>query len=361
MIANDLRCLLAGLSVFLLASNSLPAQVAAQSRPASRRSSALEFPVPSHDIGRIHDDHPVDWKFPFTNKGTTPVTILDATTTCGCTTAAPDKKTYAPGESGEISATFNPMNRQAQEKKVITVKTDETDTAPIQLELNVFVIPRIGLDQPAVFFGEVRFDAVAANPVKKTITITSRVPTFEIKSATCSDEHFTVKALEPSTGEADGDKVTLHKYDITLVGNLPIGTNRAELRIATNDTLRSLIQIPLVVEAYGALRISPEPLALQMAASNVAVDNFVTIASRDLKPFHISDVKVTGCETMPLTTKVEPAAPGIETAWRVHVMGTSPAGGTHVKGALQLKTDCSAQPDIEVPIQGYVLRRQQQH
>lgn len=339
----------------------LAGQAASETRAASRRTGRFAFAEVQHDLGRLHDDHPMDWRFAFTNGSSAQVTILKVETSCGCTTTNLTKMTYEPGASGEIVATFNPVNRQGKEKKVITVITDDPEAKSIALMLLVDVIPRIGIDYPALFFGEARFDTIATNPIKRTTTITSRVPTFAIKSATIDDQRFVLTTLAPASAEVDGDKVTLYKFDVTLTGNMPIGHQQAMLVIDTNDPLKARFSIPLIVEAYGDLRITPDPLALQMAASNVAVDSFVTIASRDSKPFHITEATIGGCETMPLKTVIEPVAPKSEIGWRVHVTGTSPAGGTHVVGMLKLKTDRASQPELDIPIRGYVLRKEQVH
>ena len=52
-------------------------------------------------------DKVVAAKFRFTNVGTTSVKITDLHPSCGCTTAYLEKKEYAPGESGEIEASFS--------------------------------------------------------------------------------------------------------------------------------------------------------------------------------------------------------------------------------------------------------------
>ena len=44
--------------------------------------------------------------FQFSNNGDYPITITSVKTSCGCTTAGLDKKTYQPGENGTITATF---------------------------------------------------------------------------------------------------------------------------------------------------------------------------------------------------------------------------------------------------------------
>src|SRR5436190_6303002 len=360
MIAHPVRTLpvLIALPAFSAAIHS---QDAPDSRAGSRPAGRFEFADMKHDFGRIHDDHPVDWRFPFTNRAAFAVTI-DARTSCGCTTwkIVPDKKTFGPAESGELVATYNPMNRQAKELKIVTVKTDEPGAKPINLELDVYVIPRIGIDYPAISFGEVRFDALEATPVKKDVTITSRVPTFQIKSARASDPRFVLTELPPKQGQADGDPVTFYKYEISLASNLPIGRLQTELRIETNDPLKAVIPVPLIVEAFGAFRVFPQPLGLQLATPAVPVDAFVTLSSRDAKPFHVSEATVVGSDTMALKTLVEPIAPKSEIGYRVHVLGTAPEGGTRISGTLKIKTDNATEPEVNVPITGYVLRASQQ-
>jgi len=77
--------------------------------------------------------------FPFKNTGDHPVTITGVQPSCGCTTAVPDKKTYAPGESGEIAVVFHPGERTGKQGKYITVLTDEANqpTKKLLFEINI--------------------------------------------------------------------------------------------------------------------------------------------------------------------------------------------------------------------------------
>lgn len=85
--------------------------------------------------------------FAFTNTGDTPVSITAITSSCGCTTAELEKKTYAPGESGEIVAKFKIGGRQGLQTKTIQVKTDDSDT-PTVLTMKT-LIPKLLDLQPA--------------------------------------------------------------------------------------------------------------------------------------------------------------------------------------------------------------------
>jgi len=51
-------------------------------------------------------DAAVEAGFAFRNAGDAPVTITGVRTSCGCTAAALEQKTYAPGESGRIDVRF---------------------------------------------------------------------------------------------------------------------------------------------------------------------------------------------------------------------------------------------------------------
>lgn len=92
----------------------------------------------------------VSASFKFTNIGGDVVTIKDIKSSCGCTTAGLEKRIYAPGESGEITAEFTIGSRQGLETKTITITTDEDD-APTVLTIKT-LIPKILEMQPAFVF-----------------------------------------------------------------------------------------------------------------------------------------------------------------------------------------------------------------
>lgn len=86
----------------------------------------------------------------FKNIGDEPVTITEIKSSCGCTTAALEKKTYAPGESGQIEATLKIGSRQGLQTKTIRVSTDAEDQ-PTVLTMKT-LIPEVMKIQPAFVF-----------------------------------------------------------------------------------------------------------------------------------------------------------------------------------------------------------------
>src|ERR1039457_6256086 len=63
--------------------------------------------------------------FKYKNTGNTPIHFKSVHSSCGCTTAQSQKDQVAPGDSGEITATFNIGDRTGtQVKSVTAVSTD---------------------------------------------------------------------------------------------------------------------------------------------------------------------------------------------------------------------------------------------
>src|SRR3978361_439554 len=61
--------------------------------------------------------------FKYENKGKTPIKITSVKSSCGCTVASLKKDVVAPGEKGEVTATFNIGGRIGVQQKPITVET----------------------------------------------------------------------------------------------------------------------------------------------------------------------------------------------------------------------------------------------
>jgi hypothetical protein len=91
-------------------------------------------------------------KYRFTNSSPSPVTIVDVRPSCGCTTTTLAKKTYAPGESGEIDATFNFAGRVGHQEKWIYVSTNVAGSQPALLSLVVDIPPNVTIQPEFVMW-----------------------------------------------------------------------------------------------------------------------------------------------------------------------------------------------------------------
>src|SRR5712691_10347072 len=63
--------------------------------------------------------------FKYQNAGKAPIHFKSVHASCGCTAAQSQKDQVAPGEKGEITATFNIGDRTGTQVKTVTVQTDD--------------------------------------------------------------------------------------------------------------------------------------------------------------------------------------------------------------------------------------------
>src|SRR4030095_17012999 len=63
--------------------------------------------------------------FKYQNNGKTPVRFKSVHASCGCTTAQTQKEEVPPGQTGEITATFNIGDRTGTQVKTVSVETDD--------------------------------------------------------------------------------------------------------------------------------------------------------------------------------------------------------------------------------------------
>ncbi|MFZ1529840.1 MAG: DUF1573 domain-containing protein [Ferruginibacter sp.] len=66
-----------------------------------------KFKMETIDMGKLEQSNPTTATFVVTNIGTEPLIIEQANPTCGCTIGDYTKSPIAPGQSGEIKATYN--------------------------------------------------------------------------------------------------------------------------------------------------------------------------------------------------------------------------------------------------------------
>lgn len=111
---------------------------------AAKESSKAEmtFEETVYDFGAIKESGgPVSIEFPFTNTGGSNLVVYEAKAECGCTTPEYPKAPVAPGKTGKIKVTYNPLGRPGIFEKVITVKSNGRKSK-VRLKIRGSVIPK---------------------------------------------------------------------------------------------------------------------------------------------------------------------------------------------------------------------------
>jgi Protein of unknown function (DUF1573) len=147
------------------------------------------------EFERTPEDGAVEGHYGFKNIGSTPVTIVRIDSSCGCTVAQTDKKTYLPGESGQITARFSFGNRKGVQRKVIAVRL--ADGTEKQLGLNVSILEPLTV-RPGLLLWR-----VGENATPKTVQLTPAkgVP-LKIRSVSSSSPRVSAE-LHPKADASD--------------------------------------------------------------------------------------------------------------------------------------------------------------
>lgn len=111
--------------------NSLP-----QATPAkvNRPTTSVKFEEMTHSFGEIMQDSKNTYVFKFTNTGSEPLVIENATGSCGCTVPTYPKEPIAPGKTGEIEVVYSPGKQQGEQNKTVSITAN---TEPNITTLNI--------------------------------------------------------------------------------------------------------------------------------------------------------------------------------------------------------------------------------
>jgi len=164
---------------------------------AATTQAALVFDKTTLDLTPEMGAAKVDAVFKFENKGSTPVHIKTVKPSCGCTTAALAKNDIAPGEKGEITATFNIGDRSGVQVKTVTVETDDPQSPQTVLTFKATIAQLLEL-QPTFVFWQANEPAQPKTIIAKA----AKGTTVKKIDVTSSSGDFTAK-VEPGPTEGE--------------------------------------------------------------------------------------------------------------------------------------------------------------
>lgn len=109
------------------------------SQSETRAKTSVNFTNMSHNFGEIKQDSKNTHIFKFTNTGSQPLIIENATGSCGCTVPTYPKEPIAPGKTGEIEVVYSPGKQEGEQVKTVSI-TANTDPVVTTLNISAKVI-----------------------------------------------------------------------------------------------------------------------------------------------------------------------------------------------------------------------------
>jgi Protein of unknown function (DUF1573) len=211
----------------------LLAGAALTAAPDGLQAAALTWKKVAQEVHLPLNEMQAKAEFRFQNHGKQKVTITHVATSCGCTTAALEKKAYDPEEEGVIQAGFDATGREGRQEKVVLVTTDEPGAPTTALRFIVHITPFARIDPPVSVWPQHK----AAEP--KPVEIEMGDPTVKLEAIEGPSPAFTAE-LKP--GQRPG------AYQVIL---RPLSTEQtvfADIKIKTSSPDRPHIRL------YGQVR-----------------------------------------------------------------------------------------------------------
>ncbi len=180
----------------------------------------LSWDQPSQKFDRSPEDRAVEARYTFRNAGAQPVTIKSLRSSCGCTTARLEKKTYGPGEKGEVTLNFKFGDRKGLYRKTVTVNTDDKTAEPLVLNLIVDIHDPLTFAPALVWWR--RGEAAAAKSVAVNAAPGERVAITGVSS---NSPGFTARLLTAQAGQ---------KYEVVVTPADTAAKGTAEIKVQTD-------------------------------------------------------------------------------------------------------------------------------
>lgn len=145
---------------------------------------ALHFTSLTQEFSATENSVDIHASYIFTNSSDHAITISEIKTTCGCTTAELEKRTYQPGEAGTINVIFDIGSRTGEQQKSIAVISSTGEKSMLVLKVHL---------PPGPSFSSTIASWRQGSPTDPRV-IFIRLPkdhTYTLTKATTSDEALT--------------------------------------------------------------------------------------------------------------------------------------------------------------------------
>lgn len=87
----------------------------------------ISLSEPEYDFGNVKQGEQVEHHFKISNEGKSNLIIRKINASCGCTAVKPEKNIIAPGETTNIKVRFNSSGRKGQQRKSITIISNDPE------------------------------------------------------------------------------------------------------------------------------------------------------------------------------------------------------------------------------------------
>jgi len=291
----------------------------------AQQAEPLVFQEKIHDFGNLREEEgSADHTFTFTNNSSRTISILNVQPSCGCTTPGWTKEPIAPGKTGYIKASFNPLGRPGYFNKTLTVTTD-LPGSPVVLQIKGNVVTRAmetDVSRLEASSGSLRFKSASVNLGK--VFMNRNTPAVELKVFNAGEALVAIqsvvapahlKVVAPEKIEANTWASIWLSLDAQTKGQYGFMTESFELVTDDADAPEKVFTVYASVEDYFAplteaerakapvLKLEADNLDISQVRLGATVQRVVVIKNEGKQPLQIKALQP-NCSC--LKTEVQP-------------------------------------------------------
>jgi hypothetical protein len=154
------------------------------------------LPSTTLDMGELIRGQKGDRLVTIKNTGTDTLRIMNVHATCGCTAALlkNDKNNLGPGDTAQVSISFNSQNQGGKIFKTVTIASNDTSNPQVTIQFTANVIETLGLSREMLSFSHVILDSIYSETI--TVTNPSKERGIKILSTTSNLNGLKVNLLK---------------------------------------------------------------------------------------------------------------------------------------------------------------------
>jgi hypothetical protein len=296
----------------------------------------IAVPDAVFDFGAAPQGPPVVHSFTIRNTGQADLVIGSVQSSCGCTVAQTSKKLLHPGESTQITATFDTRHERGNVSRQIDVFSNDPKTPDQALTIKGTVTVEAEAVPGELSFGTLRKGAGAEQTI--AIRQLGKGSGFQVIKTSNTNAHILVSRL-PANGASA-------RFQIKVAPEMPIGPFEDTITIATNH---QPIEVPLYGTVVGDLKTEPAQVSFGILPHGQGAVRYVRLVNGSPHPVAVKAVKSTNSA---VTAKAAPLENGKQYRITLELRPGIPDGQLH--GQLNIQTDDPDQPLVSVPYFGIV-------
>ena len=303
---------------------------------AEEEAPAISFEEEVYEAGESWEGEVINHVFTFTNTGNADLEITRTRTTCGCTAGVISKNVLAPGESGEIQATFNTRGYRGRRSMPVYVHSNDPANPVVQLKIETTVKNVAAFDPRNLNFGQVTHGQSA----EREVSLAFDGDPVRILEVSAQPEFFIARIIESKTGEDESEEASSVRIEVKLSPEAPVGRHRGTLTARLDHPGVSSINGRLMASVEGLLQYSPRLLFFneteqtEGAGKDIRVTNqgqrpiAIREAASDLDQFQVTVRELDPGKEFEVTVRLRPEAEPGRYAGQVTIETDLPEGGT---------------------------------